>query len=172
MKNHVDEKKNLTKKIDVMMKTARMREKQLAVNIEGRIKEQQKRMIEDFFSIMKMEIQTTCDQARAIRKENVQRDATEKKLIAVIMAQEQYIQEMRDKSMAWDINQLKQIAQMAPISNGGAISHSATISSMKMRLSMDPVKEIQKETKKPKKSSGIDLLEELTELVPVHQSMY
>lgn len=61
MKNHVDEKKNLTKKIDVMMKTARMREKQLAVNIEGRIKEQQKRMIEDFFSIMKMEIQTTCD---------------------------------------------------------------------------------------------------------------
>lgn len=49
MKNHVDEKKNLTKKIDVMMKTARMREKQLAVNIESRIKDQQKRMIEDFF---------------------------------------------------------------------------------------------------------------------------
>jgi hypothetical protein len=40
MKNQIDEKKNLTKKIDVMMKTARMREKQLAVNIESRIKEQ------------------------------------------------------------------------------------------------------------------------------------
>lgn len=38
------------------MKTSRIREKQLAVNIEGRIKEQQKRLIENFFGIMKMEI--------------------------------------------------------------------------------------------------------------------
>ncbi len=56
-----DEKKNLIKKIDVMMKTARMREKQLAINIESRIKEQQRKLIEEFFSVMKLEIETTCE---------------------------------------------------------------------------------------------------------------
>jgi hypothetical protein len=102
----------------------------------------------------------------------VQRDATEKKLIAVIMAQEQYIQEIRDKSMAWDVNQLKQIAQIAPISNGGVISHSATLYSMKMRLSMDPAKEMMNEKKKKLNSGGIDLLNELVELIPQHESIY
>jgi hypothetical protein len=63
----LDEKRNLIKKIDVMMKTSRIREKQLAMNIEGRIKEQQKKLIEDFFHLMKQEIQYTCDQAREIR---------------------------------------------------------------------------------------------------------
>ena len=45
-------------------------------------------MLEEFFAIMKMEISATTDQARAIRKENVQRDGTEKKLVQVILAQE------------------------------------------------------------------------------------
>ena len=44
------------KKIEIMLKTARMRERQLAINIENKIKDQQKRMIEDFFLIMKDEI--------------------------------------------------------------------------------------------------------------------
>lgn len=39
MKFITDEKKNLIKKIDVMVKTAKMREKQLAVNIESKIKD-------------------------------------------------------------------------------------------------------------------------------------
>jgi hypothetical protein len=39
MKFLLDEKKNLVKKIDVMMKTSKIREKQLAVNIESKIKE-------------------------------------------------------------------------------------------------------------------------------------
>jgi hypothetical protein len=44
-----------------------MREKQLSINIEGSLKESQKKMIEEFFAMMKLEIKTTCDQARAIR---------------------------------------------------------------------------------------------------------
>ncbi len=46
MKTMVDEKRNLVKKIDVMLKTAKMREKQLALNIETSMKESQRRMIE------------------------------------------------------------------------------------------------------------------------------
>ncbi len=46
MKTIVDEKRNLVKKIDVMLKTAKMREKQLALNIETSMKESQRRMIE------------------------------------------------------------------------------------------------------------------------------
>jgi hypothetical protein len=85
MKLVVDEKRNLLKKIDVMIKTQKMREKQLAINIEGSLKESQKKMIEEFFAMMKLEIKTTCDQARAIRQESVTRDATEKRLIGVIL---------------------------------------------------------------------------------------
>lgn len=61
MKSMVDEKRNLVKKIDVMMKTAKMREKQLALNIETSMKESQRRMIEDFFHMMKIEIKNTCE---------------------------------------------------------------------------------------------------------------
>ena len=39
MKTIVDEKRNLVKKIDVMIKTSKMREKQLALNIETSMKE-------------------------------------------------------------------------------------------------------------------------------------
>ena len=39
MKFMADEKKNLVKKVDILHKTSRMREKQLAVNIESKIKE-------------------------------------------------------------------------------------------------------------------------------------
>jgi len=39
MKQLIDDKRNMVKKIDVMMKTAKLREKQLAVNIEANIKE-------------------------------------------------------------------------------------------------------------------------------------
>ncbi len=39
MKTIVDEKRNLVKKIDVMLKTSKMREKQLALNIETSMKE-------------------------------------------------------------------------------------------------------------------------------------
>ncbi len=85
MKLVMDEKRNLVKKIDVMMKTQRMKEKQLAINIEGSLKESQKRMIEEFFAMMKLEIKTTCDQARSIRQESLSREATEKRLITVIL---------------------------------------------------------------------------------------
>jgi hypothetical protein len=71
MKSIIDEKRNLVKKMDVMIKTSKMREKQLALNIETSLKESQRKMIEDFFSMMKLEIKTTCEQARDIRKENV-----------------------------------------------------------------------------------------------------
>lgn len=80
-----DEKRNLLKKMDVMMKTSKMREKQLAVNIEGSLKESQKKMIDEFFAMMKIELKATCDQARAIRQESVLRDATEKKLVTLVM---------------------------------------------------------------------------------------
>ena len=63
-------------------------------------------MIEDFFHMMKIEIKNTCEQARDIRKENVQRDATERKLVNIIMFQESYIDEMRDKSMKFDMETL------------------------------------------------------------------
>lgn len=130
MKFLMDEKKNLIKKIDVMMKTAKMREKQLAVNIESRIKEQQKRMIEEFFTIMKAEIQTTCDQARAIRKENVQRDATEKKLVSIILAQESFIEELRDRAMNWDVQGVRTMMNGIPypVSSGGGGLHSHGLS--------------------------------------------
>jgi hypothetical protein len=39
MKLLQDEKRNLLKKIDVMLKTQKMKEKQLAINIEGSLKE-------------------------------------------------------------------------------------------------------------------------------------
>jgi hypothetical protein len=39
LKQLIDDKRNLVKKIDVMMKTAKLREKQLAVNIEANMKE-------------------------------------------------------------------------------------------------------------------------------------
>ena len=106
MKTMVDEKRNLVKKIDVMLKTAKMRERQLALNIETNMKESQRRMIEDFFHMMKIEIKNTCEQARDIRKESVQRDATERKLVNIIMMQESYIDEMRDKSMKFDMESL------------------------------------------------------------------
>ena len=106
MKTIVDEKRNLVKKIDVMIKTAKMRERQLALNIETNMKESQRRMIEDFFHMMKIEIKNTCEQARDIRKENVQRDGTERKLVNIIMFQESYIDEMRDKSMKFDMETL------------------------------------------------------------------
>jgi hypothetical protein len=106
MKTMVDEKRNLVKKIDVMLKTAKMRERQLALNIETNMKESQRRMIEDFFHMMKIEIKNTCEQARDIRKESVQRDATERKLVNIIMMQESYIDEMRDKSMKVDMESL------------------------------------------------------------------
>jgi hypothetical protein len=61
MKTMVDEKRNLVKKIDVMLKTAKMRERQLALNIETNMKESQRRMIEDFFHMMKIEIKNTCE---------------------------------------------------------------------------------------------------------------
>jgi|LauGreDrversion4_2_1035121.scaffolds.fasta_scaffold404613_1 hypothetical protein len=61
MKLILDEKRNLVKKIDVMLKTQKMKEKQLAINIEGSLKESQKKMIEEFFAMMKLEIKTTCD---------------------------------------------------------------------------------------------------------------
>jgi len=41
-------------------------------------------MIEDFFHMMKIEIKNTCEQAREIRRENIQRDATERKLVNII----------------------------------------------------------------------------------------
>lgn len=63
-------------------------------------------MIEDFFHMMKIEIKNTCEQARDIRKENVQRDGTERKLVNIIMFQESYIDEMRDKSMKFDMETL------------------------------------------------------------------
>lgn len=88
LKAKVEENNNNKKKIDIMQRTANIRRKALAVTIEGKIKEQQKKMIEGFFTIMKNEIASTCDQARAIRKENLKRDAAEKKLIAIIMLQE------------------------------------------------------------------------------------
>lgn len=86
VKQAFEERKNLNKKIDVMLKTARMREKQLAANIESKIKAQQRKMIEQVFQIMKHEISLTCEQARAIRREYVQRDAAERKLVGIIMA--------------------------------------------------------------------------------------
>ena len=61
MKLILDEKRNLVKKIDVMLKTQKMKEKQLAINIEATLKESQKKMIEEFFAMMKLEIKTTCD---------------------------------------------------------------------------------------------------------------
>jgi hypothetical protein len=70
------------------------------------MKESQRRMIEDFFHMMKIEIKNTCEQARDIRKESVQRDATERKLVNIIMMQESYIDEMRDKSMKVDMEGL------------------------------------------------------------------
>jgi len=70
------------------------------------MKESQRRMIEDFFHMMKIEIKNTCEQARDIRKENVQRDGTERKLVNIIMFQENYIDEMRDKSMKFDMETL------------------------------------------------------------------
>lgn len=88
MKAKFEENNNNKKKIDIMQRTANIRRKGLAVTIEGKIKEKQKKMIEGFFTIMKNEIASTCDQARAIRKENMKRDAAERKLIAIIMLQE------------------------------------------------------------------------------------
>lgn len=81
-------------------------------------------MIEGFFTIMKNEIASTCDQARAIRKENMKRDAAERKLIAIIMLQEQYINEMRDKSMSGDKEGLQSLVQLTPIGQGGVYDHS------------------------------------------------
>jgi hypothetical protein len=126
MKTVLDEKRNLVKKIDVMLKTAKMREKQLALNIETDMKESQRRLIENFFHMMKIEIKNTCEQARDIRKENIQRDATEKKLVNVIMMQETYIEEMRDKSMKYEIDALKNIAGVTPLEGGGVFTHALT----------------------------------------------
>ena len=126
MKTIVDEKRNLVKKIDVMLKTSKMREKQLALNIETNMKESQRKMIEDFFHMMKIEIKNTCEQAREIRKENIQRDGTERKLVNIIMVQEQYIDEMRDKSMKFDMETLKSIASGPPIQGGGVFTHALT----------------------------------------------
>lgn len=83
-------------------------------------------MIEDFFHMMKIEIKNTCEQARDIRKENVQRDATERKLVNVIMMQESYIEEMRDKSMKFDMESLKNIAGAPPLQGGGVFTHALT----------------------------------------------
>ena len=126
MKTVLDEKRNLVKKIDVMLKTAKMREKQLALNIETDMKESQRRLIENFFHMMKIEIKNTCEQARDIRKENIQRDATEKKLVNVIMMQETYIEEMRDKSMKYEMDALKNIAGVTPLEGGGVFTHALT----------------------------------------------
>jgi len=126
MKTVLDEKRNLVKKIDVMLKTAKMREKQLALNIETDMKESQRRLIENFFHMMKIEIKNTCEQARDIRKENIQRAATEKKLVNVIMMQETYIEEMRDKSMKYEIDALKNIAGVTPLEGGGVFTHALT----------------------------------------------
>jgi hypothetical protein len=126
MKTVLDEKRNLVKKIDVMLKTAKMREKQLALNIETDMKESQRRLIENFFHMMKIEIKNTCEQARDIRKENIQRDGTEKKLVNVIMMQETYIEEMRDKSMKYEIDALKNIAGVTPLEGGGVFTHALT----------------------------------------------
>lgn len=109
-----------------MLKTAKMREKQLALNIETDMKESQRRLIENFFHMMKIEIKNTCEQARDIRKENIQRDATEKKLVNVIMMQETYIEEMRDKSMKYEIDALKNIAGVTPLEGGGVFTHALT----------------------------------------------
>lgn len=126
MKTVLDEKRNLVKKIDVMLKTAKMREKQLALNIETDMKESQRRLIENFFHMMKIEIKNTCEQARDIRKENIQRDGTEKKLVNVIMMQETYIEEMRDKSMKYEMDALKNIAGVTPLEGGGVFTHALT----------------------------------------------
>ncbi len=75
---------------------------------------------------MKIEIKNTCEQARDIRKESVQRDATERKLVNVIMMQETYIEEMRDKSMKFEIETLKNIASASPLEGGGVFSHALT----------------------------------------------
>jgi hypothetical protein len=83
-------------------------------------------MIDEFFAMMKVEIKTTCDQARAIRQESVLRDAQEKKLINVVMAQEEYITQMRDKAMTWNVEALKQLADVTPLSGGGVFSHGFT----------------------------------------------
>lgn len=61
MKTVVDEKRNLVKKIGVMVKTAKLRERQLALNIETSMKESQRIMIENFFHMMKIEIKNTCE---------------------------------------------------------------------------------------------------------------
>ena len=79
---------------------------------------------------MKDEIQITCDQARAIRKENVQRDTTEKKLISIIVAQEQFIEEMRDRSTNMDVPGLKTLVAATPqpvTTGGGVYSHAVSL---------------------------------------------
>jgi hypothetical protein len=51
------------------------------------------------------------------------RDATEKKLLSVIIAQEQYIQEVRDKSMQSNVDGMIGQLTMSPMAGGGVFSH-------------------------------------------------
>jgi hypothetical protein len=56
----------------------------------------------------------------------VQRDATERKLVNIIMFQESYIDEMRDKSMKFDMESLQNIASVPPLQGGGVFTHALT----------------------------------------------
>jgi len=54
----------------------------------------------------------------------LKRDAAERKLISIIMLQEQFINEMRDKSMSGDKEGLQSLVQLTPIGQGGVYDHS------------------------------------------------
>ena len=55
------------------------------------------------------------------------RDGTEKRLIGIILAQEQFIQEIRDMSSTFDFVSLKAMAVMQPLSSGGGGVYSHTL---------------------------------------------
>lgn len=124
MRQMEDEKDKLNQRLKNMRKAIVVEKKQVAVQMEGQLREYYKSVLDGFVQSAKREIMMTFEQASSLRIDLIQRDKILNKLSQIICAQEQYIEEVRNKIYNKDYQSLELFVFVNTVQGGGIVPHS------------------------------------------------
>eukprot|EP00347_Sterkiella_histriomuscorum_P003406 403364419 len=119
-----DEKVRIIKKSEVLKKSVLVEKKQIAVQVENKMRDFYRTIIDKFVGLVQNEVQITFEQTNFLRSELIQRDKIINKLAQVICAQEQFIQEVRNKIANRDYESLELFIFVNTVQGGGIVPHS------------------------------------------------
>ncbi|CDW76163.1 UNKNOWN [Stylonychia lemnae] len=119
-----DEKLRAYKKIEMVKKGVIIEKKNIAVQMENKMRDFYRSIIEKFVDLVQKEVQLTFDQTTFLRQDLIQRDKILNKLSQIICAQEQYIEEVRNKIANRDYQGLELFVFVNTVQGGGIIPHS------------------------------------------------